>query len=82
MEDENLTKNFSKIIKINQNLQKNEEKTPNFVSNFKNIKKIDEDYIMLGETQKFKFTLNYVIKLLRAKMISVDDAINLLMNLI
>lgn len=80
MEKENLTKNSPKIIKINK-------KTPNFNKNSLKIVKIDkkdenENYIKLAETQKFKLTLNYVIKLLKAKKLSVEDALNLLNELI
>ena len=82
MKDKNQQPKETKIIKINQILQKNNKKMPFFMQNSENDKQEDEDYIILSETQKFKYTLNYVIKLLKAKKITVDDALNLLMDLI
>ena len=83
MENKDLHKKSAKIIKIDQNLRKNDGKTPNFICRTPKIVEANsEEYMLLDNTQKFKLTLNYVIKLLHAKMISVDDALNLLMNLI
>ncbi len=80
MKNKDLSKNSFKIIKNNANLQKNDAKKPQFVQNNKTIKQDDEEYLMLSEAQKFKFTLNYVIKLLKANMITVDEALDLLMD--
>ena len=72
----------AKIIKFNENFKKDDDKTSNCEQNLSTDESWKNDYIILGETQKFKYALNYVIKLLKAKMISVDDAINLLMSFI
>lgn len=75
------SKNLAKKSKISKNLQKNDKKTSNFMQKSKNSYD-EEHFIKLSQTQKIRFTLNCAVDLLRANILTVDDVVDLLMNLI